>query len=90
MAHLTLIKTSVLTLALLAAGPAAAEDSYGARVAAAAASSVGQWIATQGNQALRDIREELRDNLADKIKPFLPAPAEVTPPAATTTAANAR
>jgi hypothetical protein len=84
MAHLTLIKSSVLALALIAAGPAAAEESYGARVAAAAASSVGTWIANQGNQALREIREDLRDNLADKIKPFLPAPAEVTPPAATT------
>lgn len=84
MAHLTLIKSSALALALLAAGPAAAEESYGARVAAAAASSVGNWIANQGNQALREIREDLRDNLADKIKPFLPAPAEVTPPAATT------
>lgn len=84
MAHLTLIKSSVLALALLAAGPAAAEESYGARVAAAAANSVGHWIANQGNQALRDIREDLRDNLAQTLKPLLPAPAEVTPPAATT------
>lgn len=83
MAHLTLIKSSALALALLASGPAAAEESYGARVAAAA-SSVGQWIANQGNQALRDIRKDLRDNLAETLKPLLPAPAEVTPPAATT------
>ena len=84
MAHLTLIKSSVLALALLAAGPAAAQESPGARVVAAAANSVSHWIVSQGNQALRDIREELRDSLADTLKPLLPAPAEVSPPAATT------
>lgn len=83
MAHPTLIKSSLLAFALLASGPAAAQDSPGARVVAAAANSVGLWIASQGDQALREIREDLRDTLAEKLKPLLPAPAEVTPPATT-------
>lgn len=84
MAHPTLIKSSLLVLALLGSGPAAAQDSPGARVVAAAVNSVGLWIANQGDQAVRDIRKDLRDTLAEKLKPLLPAPAELTPPPATT------
>lgn len=73
-----------LTLSLFAGSmllgaslPAAAADSVGARVA----TGVGRIIAAQGNAALAHIREELKDNLLDTLKPLLPdeqtrAPAE--------------
>lgn len=38
------------------------------------ASTVGGWIAEQGNEALRQMREELRRDLAQKIEPLLPQP----------------
>lgn len=65
----TLIALTVLAAAG-AATPAAAADSVGAR----AASAVGHWIAMQGNEALREIREEIDERLADSLKPMLPAP----------------
>ena len=65
-----LFKATLVATALTLAGPAAAADSAGER----AASAVGHWIAMQGNQALRDIREDLKDRLADSLKPLLPTP----------------
>jgi hypothetical protein len=41
-----------------------------------AASGVGQWIAAQGNAALREIGQELRDGLREQLRPLLPQPAE--------------
>ena len=70
-----LIKSSLLALTLIAtAGPAAASESPGTR----AASAVGHWIAMQGNQALREIRQDLRQRLAENLKPLLPTPAPAT------------
>lgn len=41
---------------------------------------VGQWIAAQGNAALRQIGEDMKRDLAEKLKPLLPqAPAEKQP-----------
>lgn len=50
-----------------------AADLSGARIA----TGVGQWIAAQGNAALEDIREDLQKDLADRLKPVLPAPGEI-------------
>lgn len=77
------ILASLLLAAALAgaSAPAAAAESLGDRAAVA----VGHWIASQGNQALRDIREEFRQRLLETLKPALPAPAPAAPaPAAGT------
>lgn len=81
MARFTLINSSLLALALLASGPVAAEESPGARAAIVAANSVGRWIASQGNQALIQIRAELRRDLAESLKPLLPSPDSIAKPA---------
>jgi len=84
MVRSTLINSSLLALALLASGPAAAEESPGARAAVAAVNTVGHWIADQGNQTLREIRKDLRKSLVATLKPLLPAPAVVAPSAVAT------
>ena len=67
LSHLTL---GLFSGALLLASslPAAADDSAGTRIA----TGVGRVIATQGNVALARIREELKDNLLETLKPLLP------------------
>ena len=92
MTRSALIKSSLLALALIASGPAAAQDSAGARAAILAANSVGHWIASQGNQALIEIRKDLRENLTKSLKPLLSKPAEAAATAAApaTTTASAR
>ena len=62
----TMIK-SLFLLALCGAAmsPAQAADSSSARVA----TGVGQWIAAQGNAALREIEDELKRDLADRLHP---------------------
>jgi len=41
-----------------------------------AASGVGQWIAAQGNSALRELGQELREELREQIQPLLPQPTD--------------
>lgn len=84
--HTSKILSSLLLASTLAgaSNPAAAAESLGDRAAVA----VGHWIAAQGNQALRDIREEFRERLLETLKPVLPAPA--TAPAVTAPAASSR
>lgn len=72
-----------LSLAALT-GPAAAQDSLPAR----AATAVGHAIASQGNAALVQIREELKDTLLEQLRPYLPSPAEA--PAVPAERADAR
>jgi len=57
------------------AGPAAAEESLSAR----AVSAVGAVIASQGNAALVQIRQDLKDTLIDQLRPYLPQPADEAP-----------
>ena len=58
------------------AAPAAADD-----ITTRTAIAVGQAIAAQGNAALVEIRQELKDALLEQIKPLLPEPApESRPP----------
>lgn len=66
----------LLAAALFQAGPAAAQDSLPAR----AFSALGHAIAQQGNQALRDIRDEMRERLLRDLKPVLPQPAPASRP----------
>lgn len=60
------------------AGPAAAEESLSSR----AASAVGAVIASQGNAALVQIRQELKETLLEQLRPWLPQPAGEKPVAA--------
>jgi hypothetical protein len=52
------------------AAPASAEDNLPTR----AASALSAVIASQGNAALVQIREELKDNLRERLAPYLPRP----------------
>lgn len=71
MNRMNLLKSTLLALALAGAtGPAAAADGTGARIA----TTVGHWVASQGNAALREIRDDLRKRLPEALKPRLPAP----------------
>lgn len=74
MKHRTCI---ALAAALLAATvPANAnEESLSMR----AASSLGQFIARQGNAALMEIRNEVKKDLAARLKPYLPRREEIAP-----------
>ena len=73
----SLLKSTILALALMgAAAPAAANQAPGARLA----TGVGQWIAAQGNAALREIREDFRKRMNETFKPVLPAPAPAAQP----------
>ena len=44
-----------------------------------AASAVGAAIAAQGNAALAELRNELKDTVARQLKPLLPAPVVAAP-----------
>ena len=61
---------------LVASGSAQASDGIGSRNIAA---GVGQWIAAQGNAALRELGHDLRDHIGDQIRPLLPQPADTRP-----------
>lgn len=66
--------TQMMATALLAGASFASQaaDIGGVRIA----TGVGYWIAAQGNAALREIRHDLQKDLADRLQPLLPAPAE--------------
>ena len=64
-----LIPAVVLVLAALSPAAQAATTEPGIQVA----SSVGHWIAEQGNQALRDMREEFKRDLKQRLRPLIPA-----------------
>ena len=62
---------AVLALCLAGASlPAAAQDNLPAR----AINALGLAIKSQGDAALVQIREELKDTLLDRIQPLLPKP----------------
>lgn len=73
-----------LSLAAFTGPAAAAQDSLPAR----AATAVGLAIASQGNAALVQIREELKDTLLEQLRPYLPRPTEA--PAVPAERADAR
>lgn len=71
------IRPLAIGIALLgASGSAQASDGIGSRSVAA---GVGQWIAAQGNAALRELGHDLRDHIGDQIRPLLPQPADTRP-----------
>ncbi len=73
MKHCTCI---ALTTVLLAATPATAnEESLSLR----AASSLGHFIASQGNAALLGIRNEFKKDLHARLKLYLPQRKEIAP-----------
>jgi hypothetical protein len=78
MKHWTCI---ALTAALLAATPAATakEASISMRAASSLGSSLGHFIASQGNAALQGIRDEFKKDLRVRIKLYLPPPDEIAP-----------
>jgi len=57
-------------------GTAAANDNLPTR----AASALGAAIASQGNAALVQIRQELKESALEAIKPFLPEPKKAQDP----------
>jgi hypothetical protein len=61
---------TVLGAGALAMSPAQAAGHAGER----AVIGIGYWIAAQGNQALRDIREQMKQELVDHVKPLVPQP----------------
>lgn len=69
----TLIKIAAATLLLTGSLNAqAADEAMSGRVV----SGVGSWIAAQGNAALREIGDDLKQDLVQTLKPFIPAPSE--------------
>jgi hypothetical protein len=74
----TALAAAALILASFA-GPASATDRQ--ELVASTMHAVGRAIASQGNAALKQIREELRRDLADSLKPLLPSPDHVARPA---------
>jgi hypothetical protein len=70
------IAAAVLALsALLAAAPAAAEDG----LAGHAVTALGIAIAAQGDAALVQIREEVKQIVLERIRPYLPERKDVVP-----------
>lgn len=65
-----LILASALTLAALS--PAANAGKVTPTVSIML--PMGQWIAEQGNAALREIREDFKRDLKNRIRPLLPEP----------------
>lgn len=74
----TALTAAALILASFA-GTASASDRQ--ELLAATMHAVGSAIASQGNAALMQIREELRRDLRESLKPLLPAPDRVARPA---------
>lgn len=71
------IRPLAIGIALLGGSwSALASDSVGSRNIAA---GVGQWIAAQGNAALRELGHDLREHIDDQIRPLLPQPADTRP-----------
>lgn len=75
----TLNALIVGTALLVSAAPAAAAPEWGQRVVG----TVGQYIAAQGNEALKQIRAEVRRDLQVKLQPVSierPRQAAAVPP----------
>lgn len=71
------IRPLAIGIALLGGSwSALASDGVGSRNIAA---GVGQWIAAQGNAALRELGHDLREHIDDQIRPLLPQPADTRP-----------
>jgi len=75
-------RTALIAAALILAsftGTASATDRQ--ELLASTMHVVGRAIASQGNAALIQIREELRRDLTESLKPLLPSPQHVAKPA---------
>lgn len=67
---------ALIAILLTATQPAmASEQSLPMR----AASGLGAFIASQGNAALTEIRDEVRKDLLERLKPYLPKRGETVP-----------
>lgn len=79
------MKSAVLIAlaALAAATPSRAASDESLRMQIAAATSVGQFIASQGNAALTAIRNEVQKDLIARFKLYLPQREEIAPEPAT-------
>ena len=67
-------------------GTASANDTLQSR----AMSALGTAIASQGNAALLQIRQELKESATEVMRPFLPASAKVPGPQPSLEAASAQ
>jgi hypothetical protein len=59
---------AVLLIASLSPTAHAAQPEPGMQVV----TSVGHWIAEQGNAALRDMREDFKRDLKNRLRPLIP------------------
>jgi hypothetical protein len=66
----------IATTLLLSAAPAGATDES---LSGRAMTALGILIASQGNQALRDIRDEMKEHLLDDLKKLMLKPASGGP-----------
>lgn len=66
-------------LAILLFGSAAAAEA--GEVSFRNVTGVGPWIAEQGNQALRDLAREFKENIAEQLKLIAPQAPEAAPQA---------
>lgn len=70
------MKTANVAKVIFAAtlfGATATTRAADGHIAATMVTTVGQWIAAQGNAALRDIRQDMKRELLDRFEPLLPA-----------------
>lgn len=82
--HFTLNSLIALSLTAGATAPALADDGLALRVA----TSMGQLIAEQGNRAFVQIREDLKDDLAERFEQWLAAPDAGSQPQGSTQSAD--
>lgn len=68
----TILMTSSLLAATLSSSPVLAQSRPALNTQQVVV-SLGQFIAAQGNDALRQMRDELKKDLVNALKPVLPA-----------------
>ena len=64
---------------LLLATSAAAPSAIAMERPAGLTEMVGLYILSQGNEALLQIRDEMKKDLVSRMKPYLPKPEDVVP-----------
>jgi len=80
MTRKTLLQLIAAATLIGASTAASAAEPVGTRVV----TGLGHWIAAQGNAALREIRDDLRKDLTDRLAPLVPSqPADAEPTSTT-------
>ncbi|MGQ0620341.1 MAG: hypothetical protein ACT4QA_10530 [Panacagrimonas sp.] len=69
-------KTLAAALIFVATLPAHAAPISTSSTGLSLASALGQWLAEQGNEALREMRKDFAKDLEQRLKPMLPQPSQ--------------